>query len=122
MASIDIPLPPSGHGYAYDKLKRKIGDYATAAAAVVLTAAGGKITSCSIALSNLADTPLLAQAAAAAVMGTSLEAPALGVALEAARAIMAPAADTRGSIEYRTYVGGVMVERALKRAFAHSQS
>ena len=122
MASIDIPLPPSGHGFAYDKLKRKIGDYATAAAAVVLTAAGGKITSCSIALSNLADTPLLAQAAAAAVRGTSLEAPALGVALEAARAIMAPAADTRGSIEYRTYVGGVMVERALKRAFARSQS
>ena len=27
------PAPPAGHGYAYQKLKRKIGDYATAAAA-----------------------------------------------------------------------------------------
>jgi len=30
-------VPASGHGYAYEKLKRKVGDYATAAAAVVLT-------------------------------------------------------------------------------------
>src|SRR6202012_4911608 len=39
---ISIPAPASGHGYAYEKLKRKVGDYATAAAAVVLTMAGGK--------------------------------------------------------------------------------
>ena len=36
------PAPPAGHGYAYEKLKRKVGDYATAAAAVVLTVSGGK--------------------------------------------------------------------------------
>ena len=37
LTAIRIPAPPAGHGYAYEKLKRKIGDYATAAAAVVLT-------------------------------------------------------------------------------------
>ena len=37
LTGIRIPVPPAGHGYAYEKLKRKIGDYATAAAAVVLT-------------------------------------------------------------------------------------
>ena len=37
LTAIRIPVPPDGHGYAYQKLKRKIGDYATAAAAVVLT-------------------------------------------------------------------------------------
>src|ERR1700747_1697079 len=30
--SVHIPVPPPGHGYAYEKLKRKVGDYATAAA------------------------------------------------------------------------------------------
>src|SRR4029077_20950550 len=50
-----IPTPPAGHGYAYEKLKRKIGDYATAAAAVVLTVDGsGGIGSCSIGLTNVA--------------------------------------------------------------------
>ena len=41
LTAIRIPAPPAGHGYAYEKLKRKIGDYATAAAAVILTMDGG---------------------------------------------------------------------------------
>ena len=41
VTAIRIPAPPAGHGFAYHKLKRKIGDYATAAAAVVLTLEGG---------------------------------------------------------------------------------
>ena len=46
VTAIRIPVPAAGHGYAYEKLKRKIGDYATAAAAVVLTMQrrqGGKL-------------------------------------------------------------------------------
>ena len=35
LTSISVPSPAAGHGYAYEKLKRKIGDYATAAAAAV---------------------------------------------------------------------------------------
>jgi carbon-monoxide dehydrogenase medium subunit len=118
VTAIEIPIPPAGHGYAYEKLKRKIGDYATAAAGVILTVAGGKVATCAIALSNLSDMALLARDAAAAVVGTALEKPALEAAVKAARAIMSPASDTRGSAEYRTYAGGVMVERALRRAFA----
>jgi carbon-monoxide dehydrogenase medium subunit len=121
VTAIEIPIPPSGHGYAYEKLKRKIGDYATAAAGVILTVAGGKVATCAIALSNLSDMALLARDAAAAVVGTALEKPALEAAVKAARAIMSPASDTRGSAEYRTYAGGVMVERALRRAFAHAR-
>jgi carbon-monoxide dehydrogenase medium subunit len=121
VAAIEIPTPPAGHGYAYEKLKRKIGDYATAAAGVVLTVKGGRIATCAIALSNLAETALFAKNAAAAVIGTGLEKPAVDAAVKAARAIMAPAADARGSAEYRTYAGGVMVERALRRAFGRAR-
>ncbi len=46
LTSISIPVPPAGHGYAYEKLKRKVGDYATAAAGVVLTMANGKVATC----------------------------------------------------------------------------
>ena len=35
LTAVKIPVPPAGHGYAYEKLKRKVGDYATAAAAVI---------------------------------------------------------------------------------------
>src|SRR4029077_14454833 len=109
LISISIPVPVSGHGYAYEKLKRKVGDYATAAAAVVLTMSGGKVATCKIGLTNLSETPLLAEDAAKVVIGTSLDAATLKKAAAAAVAIMAPAADARGPIEYRKHVGGIMV-------------
>jgi aerobic carbon-monoxide dehydrogenase medium subunit len=116
LTSVTVPVPVAGHGYAYEKLKRKVGDYATAAAAVVLTMAGGKVATCSIGLTNLHETPLLATNAANAVIGTSLDAASLKQAAQAAEAIMSPAADARGPVEYRKHVGGIMVTRALQRA------
>ena len=121
LTSVSIPVPPSGHGFAYEKLKRKVGDYATAAAAVVLTMAGGKVSSCAIGLTNLHETPLLAADAAKAVVGTSLDAASLKKAAAAAEAIMSPAADARGPVEYRKHVGGVMVTRALQRAASRAK-
>jgi len=116
LTSVSIPVPAAGHGYAYEKLKRKVGDYATAAAAVVLTMADGKVVSCAIGLTNLSEKPLLATEAAQAVIGASLDEATLKKAATAAQAIMSPAADARGPVEYRRYVGGVMVARALQRA------
>ena len=116
LTSISIPAPAAGHGYAYEKLKRKVGDYATAAAAVVLTIASGRVAACAIGLTNLHETPLLATDAAKAVIGTSLDAATLKKAAAAAEAIMSPAADARGPVEYRKHVGGIMVTRALTRA------
>lgn len=118
LTAVTVPVPAVGHGYAYEKLKRKVGDYATAAAAVVLTMAGGKVASCTIGLTNVHETPLLALDAVKAVIGTSLDAATLKQAAAAAEAIMAPAADARGPVEYRKHVGGIMVTRALQRAAA----
>ncbi len=77
---------------------------------------GGKVATCAIGLTNLPETPLLASDAANAVIGTSLDAASLKKAAAAAEAIMAPAADARGPVEYRKHVGGIMVTRALQRA------
>jgi carbon-monoxide dehydrogenase medium subunit len=118
LTSVSVPVPVAGHGYAYEKLKRKVGDYATAAAAVVLTMAGGKVATCTVGLTNLHETPLLAIDAAKAVIGTNLDAATLKNAAAEAAAIMAPAADARGPVEYRKHVGGIMVTRALQRAAA----
>jgi carbon-monoxide dehydrogenase medium subunit len=122
LASICIPVPPQGHGYAYEKLKRKVGDYATAAAAVVLTVSGGKIAACAVGLTNVADRPLFADAAAAAVVGTALDKASVAKAAAAAEAIASPAEDGRGSVAYRTKMAGVMTARALARAFARASA
>src|SRR5262249_48509762 len=70
LTAVRIPMPPAGHGAAYEKLKRKVGDYATAAAAVVLTLTGGTVASCSIGLTNVADTPLWAEEAGRILLGS----------------------------------------------------
>jgi aerobic carbon-monoxide dehydrogenase medium subunit len=116
LTAVRIPIPPAGHGYAYEKLKRKIGDYATAAAAVVLTMSGGKVASCSIGLTNVAETPLWAQEAGKILTGSALDAATVKKAVAAAEAITSPAADARGPAHYRSKMAGVMLTRALARA------
>jgi carbon-monoxide dehydrogenase medium subunit len=120
LTAIRISPPPAGHGYAYEKLKRKVGDYATAAAAVVLTVANGAVATCAISLTNVAETALFAQAAAQAAIGSKLDKATLAKAAAAAEAIASPAADGRGSAEYRRKMAGVMTARALSRAFARA--
>ena len=116
VSAIRIPVPRDGHGYAYEKLKRKIGDYATAAAGVILTIESGRVASCSIGLTNVADTPLWAEEAARSLVGSSLDPPAIARAVAAAEAITRPASDTRGPARYRTKMAGVMLARAIARA------
>jgi carbon-monoxide dehydrogenase medium subunit len=121
LTAVRVPAPASGHGYAYEKLKRKIGDYATAAAAVILTMSAGKVATCSIGLTNVAETPLWAEEAAKIVVGSTLDAATVKKAVAAAEKITSPASDRRGSPEYRTKMAGVMVVRALSRARARAK-
>jgi aerobic carbon-monoxide dehydrogenase medium subunit len=116
LTAVRIPVPAAGHGFAYEKLKRKVGDYATAAAAVVLTLSGGNVASCSIGLTNVAETPLWGQEAATILLGSTLDAATVKRAVSAAEAITAPASDARGPAPYRTKMAGVMLARALARA------
>jgi len=116
LTAVRVPTPPAGHGYAYEKQKRKVGDYATAAAAVILTMSGGKCATASIALTNVGDTALFAKDAGDALVGGSVDAAAIEEAAKRAQKITRPAADSRGPADFRTHVAGVMVKRAIARA------
>jgi len=116
LTAVRIPAPATGHGWAYEKLKRKVGDYATAAAAVMLTMKGGKVESCSIGLTNVADTPLWAREAAKILTGSALDPATIKKAVTAAETITSPASDARGPAQYRTKMAGVMLARALEHA------
>ncbi|MCW5679936.1 MAG: xanthine dehydrogenase family protein subunit M [Xanthobacteraceae bacterium] len=116
LTAIRIPVPAAGHGYAYEKLKRKIGDYATAAAAVILEMKGGKVANCSIGLTNVSETPLWAEEASKILTGSTLDAATVKKAAAAAEAITSPASDNRGPAEYRKKMAGVMLSRAIARA------
>ncbi len=108
LTRITVPLPATGTGYAYEKQKRKIGDYATAAAAVLVGEGFA-----SIAMTNLADVPVWSAEAGAALAAGDREG-----AVKAALAAIDPQEDMRGPVEFKTHVAGVVLRRAIDRAFA----
>ena len=110
LTAIRIPVPAAGHGYAYQKLKRKIGDYATAAAAVVLTLkGGGEVASCSIGLTNVAETPLWAEEAANILVGSRSTPRPSSKRSRPRKRSPRPPSDQRGPAQYRTKMAGVML-------------
>ena len=120
LTQIRIPVPAAGTGWSYQKLKRKTGDFATAATAVLLRTKGGAVQAVSIALTNAAATPLRARAAEDALTGRPLDDASLDAAARAAMSICAPAADQRGDAEYKTAMCGEMTRRALQAAHARA--
>ena len=116
MTEIRIPIPAPGTGYCYAKLKRKVGDFATAAAAVTLRMNGQTVREVAIALTNVGPTPLKAKAAEDSLRGKPLTDAAIAAAAELAMSICNPAVDQRGDVEYKKAMAGEMTQRALRTA------
>ncbi len=116
MTEIRIPVPVAGTGYCYAKLKRKVGDFATAAAAVTLRMNGSTVAEVAIALTNVGATPLKARAAEDALRGKAFTDASIAAAADLAMSICDPAPDQRGDAEYKTAMAGEMTQRALRIA------
>jgi len=117
LTEIRVPVPPPRSGGAYLKLKRKVGDFAAAAAAVQVTLdAKGAIERAGIALTNAGPTPVEAADAAKYLVGKTLDDNVVGEAARLAAAKSAPSADQRGSVEYKREMARVLAGRALRKA------
>lgn len=117
LTQIRVPASAAGSGSAYQKLKRKTGDFATAATAVVMQVKGGKVAKVSIALTNVAATALRAREAEAALTGKALDNASLNEAARLAMSVCEPMADLRGDVEYKRAMCGEMTRRALQVAY-----
>jgi len=118
LTSVTFAVPAGGH--AYEKQKRKIGDYATAAAAVQLVKEGGTCTAASIAMTNLSDTPVWSAAAGDALVGTSVDDGAVKAAVQAMLEDIDPAEDNRGPVAFKRHVAGIILGRAIARAWSRA--
>ena len=118
LTAVTIPTPKGG--YAYEKQKRKIGDYATAAAGVQIVKDGDLCSSASIAMTNLSDTPIFSEAASAALVGTAVDDAALSAAVAAMLGDIDPTDDNRGPIAFKKHVAGVILRRAIMRAWSRA--
>jgi carbon-monoxide dehydrogenase medium subunit len=117
LTEVRLPLPPPRTGGAYVKLERKVGDFATAAVAVQLTlGADGACARVGIGLTNVGATPIKARRAESLLRGRRPDDGAIREAAQAAAAESDPAADLRGSVEYKRDLVRVLTARAVRRA------
>jgi aerobic carbon-monoxide dehydrogenase medium subunit len=121
LTQIRIPVPAAGSGWSYSKFKRKTGDFATAAAAVLLQMKGGTVAKASIALTNVGPTPIKASKAEQHLIGKAIDEASLGEAARLAMAACAPTHCMRGSPDYKTAMAGEMTRRALQTALARAK-
>jgi carbon-monoxide dehydrogenase medium subunit len=117
LTQIRVPVPAAGSGTSYQKLKRKTGDFATAATAVVMQCKGNTVARVSIALTNVAATALRAREAEAALVGKAVNDATLNEAARLAMSICEPMQDLRGDAEYKRAMCGEMTRRALQTAY-----
>ena len=118
--AVRFPVPDDRTAGAYQKVERKVGDFATAAAAVQLSLnADGTIREAGIALSAAGPCAVRVAEAEAVLQGQKPTAELIRAAADAASKKSEPQADLRGSIDYKKNLAGVLVSRGLRQALAH---
>ncbi|HEU5295569.1 MAG TPA: xanthine dehydrogenase family protein subunit M [Burkholderiaceae bacterium] len=121
LTQIRIPIPAAGSGWSYSKFKRKTGDFATAAAAVLLQMKGGTVAKVAIALTNVGATPIKATQAEQYLVGKAIDDTSLNEAARLAMAACSPTHCPRGSPDYKTAMAGEMTRRALQTALSRAK-
>jgi carbon-monoxide dehydrogenase medium subunit len=117
--AIECRVPYAGprSGGSYQKIERKVGDYATAAvAAQVAWDERGVCTAAGIALCAVGPITLRARAAEEALVGQPLTEATIRRASELAAQESQPASDTRGTAEFKRDMVRVLTARALRQA------
>jgi carbon-monoxide dehydrogenase medium subunit len=119
LTEVRIPLR-SGGGSAHEKVERRAGDWAIAAASAAVWIEDGRIADAGIALSAVGLTTIHLSRAEESLRGEAPSEELFGQAGEIAAADCSPSADGRGPIDYKRHLAGVLTTRALRRATARA--
>jgi carbon-monoxide dehydrogenase medium subunit len=119
LTEIRLRLRP-GAGSAHEKVERRAGDWAIAAASAAVWVEGGTVSDAGIALSAVGMTTIDLSRAAELLRGQAPSDELFAQAREIASADCSPSADGRGPIDYKRHLAGVVTERALTRATARA--
>jgi aerobic carbon-monoxide dehydrogenase medium subunit len=120
LTEIRLPLRP-GAGSAHDKVERRAGDWAIAAASAAVWMNAGTIADAGIALSAVGLTTIHLTRAEELLRGKRPSEELFASVGEIASEDCSPSADGRGPIDYKRHLAGVLARRALSRAAARAE-
>jgi carbon-monoxide dehydrogenase medium subunit len=119
LTEVRLPVLP-GAGSAHEKVERRAGDWAIAAASAAVWVDGGNIADAGIALSAVGMTTIHLTRADELLRGRPPADELFAEAGEIAAADCSPSADGRGPVDYKRHLAGVLTQRALRRATARA--
>jgi carbon-monoxide dehydrogenase medium subunit len=115
LTEVRLPLFP-GAGSAHEKVERRAGDWAIAAASAAVWIEGGKFSQVGIALSAVGLTTIHLTRAEDLLRGQAPSEELFAQAREIASEDCSPTPDGRGPVDYKRHLAGVLTQRALRRA------
>ena len=119
LTEVRIPLRP-GAGNAHEKVERRAGDWAIAAASAAIWVDGGRIADAGIALAAVGLTTVHVTRAEELLRGSAPSDELFAHTGKIASEDCSPSADGRGPVDYKRHLAGVLTTRALRRAAAHA--
>jgi carbon-monoxide dehydrogenase medium subunit len=120
LTEIRVPVVP-GSGSAYEKVERRVGDWAVAAAGACVWLADGVVRDVGIGLTAVGAPHFCAPDAEASLVGERPDEDRLRAASAIAAASCEPTSDQRGPADYKRHLAGELTLRALRRAVARAE-
>ena len=119
VTEVRLPLKP-GAGSAHEKVERRAGDWAIAAASAAVWMEGDTIADAGIGLSAVGPVTIEPTRAEELLRGSVPSDDLIEQAAAIAAEECSPIADTRGPVDYKRHLAGVLTKRALRRATARA--
>jgi aerobic carbon-monoxide dehydrogenase medium subunit len=119
LTEVRISVRP-GAGSAHEKVERRAGDFAIAAASAAVWVDGGTITDAGIALAAAGPSTVEVTRAEEALRGQPPSEELFEQAAAIASEDAMPMPDSRGPVDYKRHLAGVLTKRALRRAAARA--
>lgn len=116
LTGVSVGIPGPGSGGAYVKFEKRAGDFAVASVGVQVTLEGERCTAAAVSLGALGAKPVRSHAAEEALTAERLSDDLLARAAELVQDACEPFADTRGSVDYKRSLAGVLFRRAFRQA------
>ncbi len=120
LTEVRIPIRP-GTGSAYDKVKRKAGDWAAAGVGAYVVLTAGEIADAGIGLTAVGAPHFCAEEAEAYLVGKPATEEHLTEAARLAAEATNPRGDQRGPAEYKRHLAGELTRRVLLRSVERAQ-
>jgi aerobic carbon-monoxide dehydrogenase medium subunit len=119
LTEVRLPLRAGG-GSAHEKVERRAGDWAIAAASAAVWIEGGTYADAGVALGAVGPTTVHLTRAEELLRGATPSEELFEQAGRLAEEDCLPVADGRGPVDYKRHLAGVLTKRALRRATARA--